>query len=291
MIQYMLPGFYEHYELYKKFFEIKEKFPEYFREDCNIYCLYGNFQVCPWDGGRIFSSEIKTASLEKMQEVLDFYNKKLNLPIRYVFTNSLLTEEHCYDKYCNLILELGKNYHNEVVINSPILEKYIRTNYPSYAIISSTTKCLKNSEDVLNEISKDYKLICLEHSLNKNVQLLNNIPQEYRNKVEILVNPICKIGCPNKEEHYRLNSLFNLNFGKTYALYECKIKEEVLHPNHFNKQCISPEYINDIYLPLGITHMKIEGRTFTSTNLIAVLAKYLVKPEYQLSFISFMSYN
>ena len=115
------------------------------------------------------------------------------------------------------MLELGKNYPNEIVINSPILEEYIKNNYPSYNIISSTTKCLTDSELVLKEIQKEnYKLICLDYNLNKNFTFLNSIPIEYRNKIELLANPICGLNCPNRKEHYRLNSLYNLNFGKEY---------------------------------------------------------------------------
>lgn len=285
MINYMLPGFYEHFNLYKNLFYIKETSPEYFRDNINISCLYGNFQHCPWDGGRVFGT-IKTASVEDMTEVLYFYNSQLNLPIRYVFTNTLIKEEHCLDRRCNLMLELGKNYPNEVVVNSPILEKYIRTNYPNYKIISSTTKCLTNKTDALNEISKDYKLICLDYNLNKNFEFLNSIPIEQREKIEILVNPICGLGCPNRQEHYRLNSLYNLTFGKTYSLFDCKIKENILHPEHFKVAGISPEEIEQLYLPLGINNIKLEGRTLSDINVATILAKYLIKEEYQLNFIS-----
>lgn len=285
MINYMLPGFYEHYNLYKQFFYIKKNYPEYFKEDVNIYCVYGNFQHCPWDGGRIFT-QTKTASLEDMVEVLHFYNDELNIPIRYVFTNTLITEEHCYDRRCNLMLELGKNYSNEIVVNSPILEKYIRENYPSYNIISSTTKCLTNQDLALKEIEKDYKLICLDYNLNKNFNFLESIPKEHREKIEILVNPICGLGCPMRAEHYRLNSLYNLTFGKPYNLFECKITETILHPEHFSKTGISHEEIVEKYLPLGINNIKLEGRTLDEITIATILAKYLIKEKYQFVFIS-----
>lgn len=43
MINYMLPGFYEHFSLYKNLFYLKETCPEYFKDNINISCLYGNF--------------------------------------------------------------------------------------------------------------------------------------------------------------------------------------------------------------------------------------------------------
>lgn len=288
MIYYMLPGFYEHYELYKVFFGIKKDYPHIFNEDVEIYCMYGDFQFCIWDGGRIFTN-YKTASKEKIKEVIDFYNNKLNIPIRYVFTNNALTQEDCYDTYCNIMLREGSQYKNEIVISSPILEEYIRKNYPSYKLVSSTTKCLTNPKVATDEIDKDYILTCLDYNLNKNLTFLNALSEEQKKKTEILANPICGLACPNRKEHYRLNSVYNLNFGKNYSLYDCKITGASLRPEHFNKACVSYEEIRDIYVPLGINHIKLEGRSYSDNALIPVLAKYLIKPEYQLYFIELMS--
>ena len=70
------------------------------------------------------------------------------------------------------------NPKNEIVVNSPILEEYIRTNYPNYTLISSTTKCITNLNDVKTEINKEqYKLICLDYNLNHNTKLLNDLSQ------------------------------------------------------------------------------------------------------------------
>jgi len=41
-----------------------------------------------------------------------------------------------------MVTEICENELNEIVINSPILEDYLRDKYPKYKFISSTTKCL-----------------------------------------------------------------------------------------------------------------------------------------------------
>jgi hypothetical protein len=45
--------------------------------------------------------------------------------MRFVFTNSLITQEDCYDHFNNMVLEICHNEMNEVVISSPILCDYI----------------------------------------------------------------------------------------------------------------------------------------------------------------------
>lgn len=43
---------------------------------------------------------------------------------------------------------------------------------------------------------------------------------------------------------------------------------------------ISRSALNNIYIPMGFKHFKIESRTTTEQNLLEILLYYLVKPEY-----------
>jgi hypothetical protein len=66
------------------------------------------------------------------------------------FTNPLIEEKHCYDTYSNLIAECGHNGMNEILVTSPILETYLRTNYPNYKYCKSVTSTENNTYDVEN---------------------------------------------------------------------------------------------------------------------------------------------
>ena len=57
-------------------FNMKEK--RYFYDNVNIYTVYGNFQFCIWDGGRIFFNYTQT-SKEEMDFIINTYNKELSL--------------------------------------------------------------------------------------------------------------------------------------------------------------------------------------------------------------------
>ncbi len=284
---FMLPGFWEHFSLYKIMNEFFDKYPKAKREEAEIYCYYGNFSPCSWDGGRTFSS-YNPADLESIQEVLNYYNKILNKKIRFVFTNNILEEKHCFDHYNNIILNLSKNFKNEIVLNSPILEEYLNKNFPEFELISSTTKCLHQTELAKKELNNSkYKFTCLDYNLNHNWSFLNSLTPEEKIKTEFLVNPICNPGCLQRKEHYRLNSLFSLNYGIPYKLKSCEIDSGSICAM-FNHAHISPEDLYTTYLEQGFHYFKLEGRTWHSSDMAISCADYLIKPEYQTFFIRYV---
>lgn len=283
MKNYMIPGLYENYKLIICFLNFYEQYPNYFLDDINFRCVFGNFQFCSWDGGRIFSHQDNTfthSNKEEIEQIQNIYNNKFKIPMRFVFTNNLIQEEDCYDRFNNIVLEICENDLNEIVINSPILEEYIRKNYPKYKFISSTTKCLTDREDAKKEIlNPNYILTCLDYNLNKDYKFLESLTQEEKDKVELLVNPICGPGCPTRKQHYKLNSLYSLNYGKPYAMRNCFITKNNLFPFE-NSVIIQPNEIKDYYEPQGFSNFKLEGRTFSALDTLLNLTKYTVKPEY-----------
>ena len=292
MKKYMLPGLAENSRINIDFIRLLKEHPEYFYDNINVGAVFGNFKFCSWDGGRIFGEGAHLhSSKEEIQMLQNIYNNELNVPMRFVFTNNSLTQEDCYDRFNNLVLELCENGQNEIVINSPILEKYIRENYPNYKFISSTTKCLTNIEEAKSEIlNSNYYLTCLDYNLNKNYKFLETLTQEEKNKTELLVNAICGPACPNRKNHYKLNSLYMLNYGKPYALRSCSIEHNNLYPRN-DSVFISPEEIDNYYYPNGFTNFKLEGRTFSELDALLNLVRYMVKPEYQFYIISQLMQN
>ena len=280
---FMLPGFYEHFTLYQKIYKLLEAFPEIKRDNVEIYCYYGNFPFCTWDGGRIFSAYYP-ATLEQMKDVKEFYNTKLHSKIRFVFTNNLLNEKHLFERYNNISLQLFHNNCNEVVLNSTLLEQYIQKNYPNYSLISSTTKC-SNSENAKLDLNNDnYKFTCLDYNLNHNWKFLNSLTPKEKEKTEFLVNPICGPACPQRKEHYRLNSLHSLTYGVHYAMKHCDIKETTSCAK-FNSAHITIDEILNTYVPAGFHYFKLEGRTWPSNEMAITLSEYLIKPEYYSFFL------
>ena len=115
MIKYAIPAMYELADLNFRLLSIKKERPDLFYDDIEIEISYGNPQFCIWDGGRVFSS-YKQSSMDNIKNIIDTYNNTFNIPIRYVFTNNQLTSNEYHNRFCNLLMEIGANGFNEVVV-------------------------------------------------------------------------------------------------------------------------------------------------------------------------------
>ena len=280
MIKYAIPGMYELANLNFKLLDLKTTNPECFYNDIEIEISYGNPQFCIWDEGRVFSS-YKQASIDIIKNIIDTYNNKYNIPIRYVFTNNQLTPKEYKNRFCNLLMEAGSNGPNEVVIADDDFMHYLKDKYPMYKYVSSTTKVITDLEEAKKEINKkDYKLTCLHYDLNFNFKFLNSLTPEERAKTEFLINPICPAGCQFRKEHYKLNSQMVLNYGKTYTTPWCGITKNNFHPS-VRKNHMNYELIKEKYAPLGFEHYKIEGRTWNKLEVALTYSEYMIKPEFQ----------
>lgn len=283
-IKFIIPNLYENYEQNIKFLTYFKEHPECFYDNIEIEAVYGNFQFCIWDGGRIFNS-YRQSTKEEIISITDRYNE-LGITTRLVFTNTELKEKDYYNRFCNEILNICADKNTDIVINNEGLKNYIHNIYPSYNFISSTTKCL-NEQDLKKELNKDYKMVCLDYNLNKNKTMLESLNESQRSKCEFLVNAICNPACPYRKNHYRLNSIFYLNYGKEYKMDGCNIVYGILHPTMINsKNNLTIEEIKNYYIPNNFNHFKLEGRSLSWTENLCNYIRYMVKPEYQLYVIT-----
>ena len=279
-INFILPGMYEHATLNLRLLQILNEHPEMFYPNVKVGAAYGNFQFCIFDGGRIFS-QYRHTTVEEISDIVKAYNS-YGVPVRLIFTNPVVPETSFKNRFGQAVLKICDNSQNEIVVNNPKFEEYLRENYPDFGYISSTTKCLNTPDKFTEELDRDYKMICLDYNLNKNHKMLEAIPEEKRNKCEFLVNAICPPGCPNRKEHYRLNGLYSLSYGKPYATQDCPILFNTLHPSQCGSHNnITPEEIYNVYAPKGFVNFKLEGRTLGIMENMCNYVKYMVKPEYQ----------
>lgn len=275
-IYFHLPGAFERAGIYLTLFNLGVTNPEYFKDNAGVGSVYG----APggiWNGGRLLKNSQTTK--EQLTALEDMY-KCFQVPVRFTYTNHLITGTLVYDAYCNMVLDIFNNGDNEIICNSQELEDYLRNKYGgSYRYISSTTKRLENKEEQLKELDKDYYLVVLDYDHNHDMEYLNTIKD--KEKCEILVNPVCRPNCPKRKEHY--TDIAKCQIENIDSVMECpfkSIKEYYLVKQQDNY--ISPENINDIYIPMGFKHFKIEGRTSNPLDLIEVLVDYMVKEEYKL---------
>ena len=127
-IYWHLPGFCYFFYLNQAVIHMMHEYPDKFNEGYKIGSVYGTFPGAIWNGGRAVFGIYSKSDMEK---VIETYNK-YDIPVRFTWTNSLIEEKHLNDTYCNLIMELADNGKNQVLVNTDVLEHYLREKYPHF---------------------------------------------------------------------------------------------------------------------------------------------------------------
>lgn len=270
---YYIADFYRNAALYLMLSDFLEHIPEWFYEDVEFSAAYGSFPNCIWNGGRTLLGDInKTRMIKTVEE----FNKR-GIAVRYTFTNPLIEKRHLDDIFANICMEVANNGLNEVLVNSPVLEEYIREKYPNFKLISSTTKCLMSLDQINAELDKDYYLVVLDSSLNNKEEIFT-IPK--RDRLEVLVDHGCRVDCPNRQAHYIASAQAQLNYDVCQFLH-CPHVERTFEQLKQNGSFITREMITGKYNEAGFRHFKLDGRSFGNEKLLDSLMYYFVKPEYQ----------
>ena len=174
---------------------------------------------------------------------------------------------------------------NGVIIHSDLLLEYLKKYYPQFYFISSTTKVLTDYQSFLNEVKRqDFKYVVPDFRLNKAFDKLDTMSQDEKEKVEFLCNECCWFGCTDRRECYETVSRKNL--GEKCPEHYCKAPESE-QGYLFSRAMTNPGFIGiddikNIYLPMGFSNFKIEGRGLGSALILEFLLYYMTKPQYQL---------
>lgn len=276
---YHLPGLFEFYELYSVFLPLFRRHREYFYEWCEIGSIYGAPAECIWGGGRVGGGERKP---EEVLELMEEYG----ISARLTFSNSLLGKEHLADPRCNALctlFETGKK--NGVIVHSDLLLSYLTANYPGLYFVSSTTKVLTDFRQFLDEVNREeFLYVVPDFRLNKALDKWRTLSEYQKEKVEFLCNECCWFGCQDRKLCYEAVSQRNL--GENAWEHRCKAPD-AKEGYRFSKAMANPGFIctkdiKEIYLPMGFSHFKIEGRGLGSALILEFLLYYMTKPEYQL---------
>lgn len=278
---YHLPGLFEFYEFYKVFLPLFYEHREYFYDWCDIGSIYGAPADCIWGGGRAGFGE------GEAERVFSFV-AQYGISARLTFSNSLIRKEHLADIKCNKLCELleAAKVKNGIIVHSDILLDYLKNKYPEFYYVSSTTKVLTDYNDLLNEVNRDdFSYVVPDFRLNKCFDKLGTMTQEQKDKIEFLCNECCWIGCYDRKACYEAVSRMNL--GENCNGHIC-VSSEADEGYRFSKAMHNPAFISvddirNIYMPMGFTNFKIEGRSLGSALVLEFLLYYMTKPEYQIN--------
>jgi len=289
------------------FLPLFQEHREYFYDWCDIGSVYGAPADCIWGGGRAGFGD------DDARKVLDLM-KEYGISARLTFSNSLLREEHILDKKCNALCKLfeeagdiqrervsdsnmqnksikdiqennvqPKAIQNGVIVHADLLLDYLKKNYSNLYFVSSTTKVLINFQDFLKEVKReDFQYVVPDFRLNKSFDRLNTLTQIEKDKVEFLCNECCWFGCKDRKRCYETVSRKNL--GENCPEHHCAAPDAE-EGYRFSKAMknpgfISTEDIRNVYLPMGFSNFKIEGRGLGSALVLEFLLYYMVEKQY-----------
>ena len=278
---YHLPGLFEFYELYRAFLPLFRTHRTYFYDWCDIGSIYGAPSDCIWGGGRVENGNADPRAVLALMREYD-------ISARLTFSNSLLRPEHLSDRKCNALcrlLEENNPPQNGVIVHSELLLEYLMKKYPKLYFISSTTKALTDFQQLAREVARpEFRYVVPDFRLNRAFDRLGALPEAQKEKLEFLCNECCWFGCRDRRACYEAVSRRNL--GEAGAEHRCTAPNAA-DGYRFSRAMANPAFIGtdditDIYLPMGFSNFKIEGRGLGSALILEFLLYYMTKPEYRL---------
>lgn len=316
-----LPGLFEYYELYARFLPLFRAHRAYFYDWCDIGSIYGAPRDSIWSGGRISDSTVDPAEVRALMQTygisarLTFSNsmlqpehlhdpfcnalchlfsedtslpqRKCDLPVSKRHTIlSAVTENRCLaPSDTDDTTPCGTSSANGIIVSSDLLIDYLRTHYPKLYLVSSTTKVLTDFTDLRHELERpEFRFVVPDFRLNRALRSLAELPQEAKDKVEFLCNECCWFGCRDRKACYEAVSRVAL--GIPGPEHHCAAPHAA-EGYRFSKAMENPGFISlddirNIYLPMGFSQFKIEGRGLGSALILEFLLYYLTLPEYQI---------
>ena len=277
---YHLPGLFEFYDLYKMLLPLFREHREYFYDWCEIGSIYGAPCDCIWGGGRVGFGDADPG------EVLALM-KEYGISARLTFSNSLLKKEHLADRKCNALCAMFENSGDVpggVIVTSDLLLEYLRAKYPGFYFVSSTTKVLTDVRDCMNELDREeFRYVVPDFRLNK-VLPGCGLTEAQKAKVEYLCNECCWFDCYDRKNCYE--NVSRKSLGEDVEDHVC-VSPDAGRGYRFSDAMKNPGFIGirdiqEIYLPKGFRHFKVEGRGLGSAIVLEFLLYYMTKPEYQL---------
>ena len=166
-----------------------------------------------------------------------------------------------------------------------LLLAYLRETYPGFYFVASTTKVLTHFDEFEDELNREeFRYVVPDFRLNKAFDRLDALPPRLKAKVEFLCNECCLFDCPERKVCYE--NVSRKNLGEDVPEHIC-VSPQAFRGYRFSDAMENPGFIGtgdiqQMYLPVGFSQFKIEGRSLGSAVVLEFLLYYLTKPEYQL---------
>lgn len=278
--QFILPGLSSLEQLNISFIDYCYSHRNYLNDDYEINGIYGNFPFCIWTGEQANFSNILLLNDEIEKVFLQYASFHINIYLNC--TNTELLPDMLEDTYSNLILNnLDRiNASNHVVLNSQLLNEYIKSHYKNILIDVGQYNNMLPTKDNFQSIG-NYCNLFINPRFNNDFDLIKTFSN--RSQLIFILNPsLCINNCMVQNECLLKEHLSQLLFDsrKSYA-YSCEnwINNINLNSIKNSNLYIAKENIYH-YNQLGINHFML--MYYNNINdTISEYINYLIKPEFQ----------
>lgn len=276
-------GFHEKQEILISILDYFNKYSHHKYNDTVIDRYFDCFPQLKWAGGRTVDRN-REFNFNYAEETVRYFNK-IGVGLFATFTNKFIDKGDLQDEHCNNVLELlSGGEENGVVVNSEILEHYIKENYPSINILLSVTKFYpKNEEKLHDAIKNGHSIVVLPPEYNTNYSFLDKIC--YPDKLEVIINETCIAGCKLKELHYDLISIENrYNDERKNNIFICS--NSSFQDERYLNLLLTRYDILYLHHRYNINRYKFSGRGLSDRVYLLFLCYYLVKPNFKEHFLN-----
>ena len=279
MIYFSLPNLYNHNHLLNAICGLQKSRTETLKTPIQFVSMIEPIPFCYLCGGINYSTNyiLNYSDLQETAKTrISYLAKRLN------FANLNLDTSDLSDEYFNIILQAySNNYSNWIEVSSiPVAMELKENGIPFELIFSQDANILcPFTEEIINTIIEQdlFKLISLPCNTKLDLTKIQN-----RSKLELTINNMCN-NCSNLCQNICLEKENNAiyNYSNVSNFMSCN---RLISYNDKKSMIISLEDINNIYLPLGIKHYKLNDFPNNENALIDFIfffVDYFIKKEYQ----------
>lgn len=189
------------------------------------------------------------------------------------------------DAYCNMLLDVAERYNAEAIVVDDALARYIKSTHPGIRLIGSLDKAIcdlgpsyDNETDYYLRHLQLYDEIVVRCEYALDSALIGQLPLEYHDRIEVIVNQVCIPNCPDCYRH--ISAIEDYNDGKAagqcQACFHADVVSDIDRRLRDNV-LVSNGRINEL-VESGVCKMKIGGRNAAIPKFIDYLSSYIFEP-------------
>jgi hypothetical protein len=167
--------------------------------------VFGFLIESPLNGGRT-----RAGSLHYPPAEIEALNAR-GVGYSFTLTNTAASREHLEDEHTRAMLARFESPLNSVIVATPLVENFIRDQYPNYKLKASCIYDFRTA-DAINEATERFDMVALWPELNDDDTLLANL--ERKDRIMLFGTQLCLKVCNplRRPYHYYFNSLDHIAY-------------------------------------------------------------------------------